>query len=394
MLNKILFRNQDKKQLIIAMIGSFFGITFLVTSIHYLIRVSEFGEGNDILGPNTIIASKKVTDANILGLAKTDFDPEELVEIRKLSFIEEVKPVISNNFDVYFETKDEKLPVPFGTDVFIQSVDTAFLDVKASNWDWQEGDESVPIIMPRDFIVMLNTFASAQGIGQVSEDLAKKIRFKLSVSTEDRKKREAHYAHIIGFTSSVSAILVPESFMEYGNANFSDGSEQKITQIMISGKEGQFGKVEAYMTENGLESRESQMAIGRLKSIIGTLFLVVLGISVIAVFVSGLVLIQYMQLLITRNVYEVRTLIRIGYHPNEIIKKFFMYFMIIFGIVLAVGLTSFLILKVFLDGMFESGGIYIGTEMTMWSFGALILAYFLFTLSSFLTARKGIYHEY
>ena len=394
MLNKLLFRNQDRKQLVIAMIGSFMGITFLVTSIHYLIKVSEFGEGTDILGPNTIIVQKKVTDANLLGLANTDFSPEELDEMRKLKFVEDVKPVISNDFDVYFETKDKLLPVPFGTDIFIQTVDPSFVDANKKEWDWKQGDESIPIIMPREFLVMLNTFASAQGIPQVSEDIAKRIRFKLSIKNEDRTKKEWHYAHIIGFTSSVSAILVPESFMLYGNENYSDGTEAKITQVMISGKEGQFGQVEEYMTENGLESKESQMAIGRLKSIVGTLFLVVLGISIIAVFVSGLVLIQYMQLLITKNMYEVRTLMRIGYHPNDIIKKFFIYFMIIFGAVLLIGFISFVILKIMLDGMFESGGIYIGKDMTMWSITALLLAYLLFTLSSFITARKGIYNEF
>lgn len=393
MLNKLLFRSQDRIQLVVAMIGAFLGITFLITSIHYLIKVSEFGEGTDILGPNTIIVQKRVTESNLLGLAKTDFDTDELTSIRNLPFIEEVKPVISNNFHVYFETKDARVP-KFGTDIFIQTVDPKFIGSAANKWGWKEGDATVPIIMPRDFLVMLNTFASSSGIPQVSEDLAKQVKFKITLKSEDKKVSEEHLANIIGFTSSVSAILVPESFMNYGNDKFSDGTEQKITQIMISGKEGEFGRVEEYMTENGLESHESQMAIGRLKSIVGTLFLVVLGISIIAVFVSGLVLIQYMQLLISRSVYEVRTLMRIGYHPNNIIAKFFVYFMIIFGVVITIGLTSFLILKHFLDTMFETGGIYIGREMTLWSFGALAFAYLLFTLSSFLTARKGIYREY
>ena len=60
MLDKLLFKNQDRLQLVIAVIGSFLGVTFLVTSIHYLIKVQEFGEGADILGPNTIIVQKKV----------------------------------------------------------------------------------------------------------------------------------------------------------------------------------------------------------------------------------------------------------------------------------------------------------------------------------------------
>ena len=104
------------------------------------------------------------------------------------------------------------------------------------------------------------------------------------------------------------------------------GNEQKITQIMISGEESEFGLVEELLTKRGLESKNAQMVVGRLKSMVGTLFLVVLGISVIAVFVSGLVLIQYMQLLMSRNAYEVRTLLRIGYPPQEIIRKFFFNF--------------------------------------------------------------------
>ena len=391
MLNKLLFKNQDKKQLIIAMIGAFLGITFLVTSIHFLIKVNEFGKGEEILGPNTIIVQKKVSNATSLGLSDTDFSVSEIAKFKNESFIDDVKPVIANNFNVSFETADSLVP-PFRSDVFIQTVDQSFIDLKSDNWKWKEGDEFVPIIMPRDFLVMLNTFMSASGIPQISDDIAMKIKFKFTLSNETGK--EWADVRIIGFTNEVSAILVPESFMEYGNTKYSDGTEQKITQIMISGKENEFGKVEELLNKKGLESKNSQMVIGRLKSIIGTLFLVVLSISIIAVFVSGLVLIQYLQLLMSRNAYEVRTLMRIGYPPKLIIRKFFVYFTRIFGIVAIVGVLIFIPLKIFIDEMFMSGGIYIDTGITYGSISALLLAYLLFTISSYRTAKKGIFNEY
>ena len=127
---------------------------------------------------------------------------------------------------------------------------------------------------------------------------------------------------------------------------------------------------------------------------VGTLFLVVLGISVIAVFVSGLVLIQYMQLLMSRNAYEVRTLLRIGYPPQEIIRKFFFNFVKIFGIVAGLGLAVFFIFKYFLDDMFETGGLYIDTDLTFGSIGALIFAYIIFTFASYRAAKKGIFREF
>ncbi len=391
MLNKLLFKHQDKKQIIIAMIGSFLGITFLITSIHFLIRVNEFGQGNEILGPNTIIVQKKVTTSSTLGMTSTTFSEKEISKIKEESYIEDVKPVISNNFDVSFQTNDPLVPY-FRSDVFIQTVDPSFLDVNTDDWNWKEGDTSVPIIMPRDILVMLNTFMSASGINQVSDDLAMKIKFKFTLSNETNK--EWINAHIIGFTNEVSAVLVPESFMKYGNDKYSEGKEQKITQIMISGKENEFGKVEDLMTRKGLESKNSQMVVGRLKSIIGTLFFVVLGISVIAVFLSGLVMIQYLQLLISRNAYEVRTLLRIGYEPKILIKKFSYYFARIFAIVSIIGVGLFIPLKLIIDQVFQSGGIYIDTGFTLQSMIAVLLAYILFLVSAYLTARKGIFKEF
>ena len=182
--------------------------------------------------------------------------------------------------------------------------------------------------------------------------------------------------------------------MEYGNSRYSDGTDQKITQIMIQGREGKFGEVEQLLNARGLESKNSQVVVGRLKSIVGTLVFIVLCISVIAVFVSGLVLIQFMQLLMTRNAVEVRTLMRIGYHPKIIIKKFFFYFLKVFGVVAILGSIAFFITKYFLDETFISGGIYIDTALSIWSFVALLAAYLIFSLASYFSAKKGIFNEY
>ena len=393
MLNKLLFKNQDRKQLVIAMIGAFMGITFLITSIHYLIKVNEFGQGADILGPNTIIVQKKVSNSSSLNLTKTDFSKNEIKSMIDEPFIKDVRPVISNNFDVSFQTDDPMVPY-FRTDVFIQTVDENFLDVKTTKWHWSKGDQFVPIIMPREFLVMLNTFMSASGIPQVSDDLAMGIKFKFKLWNSEKQIEERVDAKIIGFTNEVSSLLVPESFMKYGNNMYSDGSDQKITQIMISGEESQFGLVEDLLTKRGLESKNSQMMIGRLKSVVGTLILVVLGVSIIAVFVSGLVLIQYMQLLMSRNLYEVRTLMRMGYHPSELIKAFFIYFVKIFGYVAGIGVLIFFGFKFFLDNMFDEGGLYIDKGLTWQSIVVLALSYGLFAFASFRSAKKEIFKQY
>lgn len=390
MVRKLLFRHQEKTQLVIAVIGAFLGMTFLLTSIHYLIKVNEFGEGAEILGPNTIIVQKKVSTSNTLNIAKTDFTMRELENLRKEPFIIDVQPVETNNFDVSFETADKLVP-RFRSDVFIQTVDPDFLDVKSDKWKWKESDSIVPIIMPRDFLVMLNTFMSASGIPQVSDELAMDIKFKFTLSNETEK--EWRNVRIIGFTNEVSSILVPQSFMRWANDKYGIDDNQRITQIMISGKESEFGLVEEMLKTKHLESRNGQMVIGRLKSMVGTLILIVLGISIIAVFVSGLVLIQYLQLLLSKNTYEVRTLLRLGYSPKLLTRHFFLYFTKVFGIVAALSLISFVLFKFWLDTLFEEGGLYIGTTFTVASIASLVAAYGIFAFVSYLNAKKGIYRS-
>lgn len=391
MIRKLLFNHQDKKQLYIALLGVFIGITFLVTSVHYLLRVSEFGKDTEIIGANILVIQRKVTSSSTLNLTKTDFELEEIEQMKKEPFIEDVQAVVSNNFRVWLELNEKRIP-PFKTDVFIQAVDKKFLDVKSDKWKWKEGDSFVPIIMPRDFIVMLNTFMSASGIPQISDELALDIKFKLRIS--NGQKEEWVDSKIIGFTNEIPALLVPEEFMSYANANFSDGSEANITQVMIAGKEGEFGKLEAYMDEHGLESRNSQVIVSRLKSIVGTLFGVISGISVIAVLLSGLVLIQYLQLLMTNNKYEIRTLLRLGYAPKGLINAFFLYFLKLFVIIASLGFLSFIGLKIIVDEIFKTGGINLNQSISWISFITLALSLFIFAISSLITANKGVLSLY
>ena len=131
--------------------------------------------------------------------------------------------------------------------------------------------------------------------------------------------------------------------MNYGKNRFGDSTKQLITQIMLTGNEGEFGKVEEFLEKRGLESRKSQVVIGKLKITISILFMIVLFISLIAVFFSGLIFIQYLQLLIANNKYEIRTLLRLGYHPKKIITNFIKHISFVFGLITLLAIVLFLL---------------------------------------------------
>lgn len=391
MLKKVLFHTQDKTQLAIAVLGSIIGLLFLISSIHYLVRVNEFGKGEEILGPNTMIVQKKVSNSSSLKLTKTDFSIEEIERFKNEQFVADAQAVICNNFNVLLLTDDPYVP-KFSSDVFLQTVNSKFLDVPNDKWKWKVGDTIVPIVMPRDFLVMLNTFMSASGIPQVSEDLAKDIKFKLRISNDSKK--DFVVARIVGFTNEIPSLLVPESFMKFANEKYSNGKDSKITNVMISSKEGEFGKMEKFLEERGLESRKSQVVIGKLKSIVSTLFLVLLVISVVTVLVSSLVLIQYMQLLIATNQYQIRTLLRLGYKPIRIILMFTKYLGLTFGIVSIIAFTLFILEKIVVDNLLEKGGITISHSISLLSMVSVFISFCIFVSISFLVAKRKIMSEF
>lgn len=387
MLNKLLFKGQNKVQLLIAIVGSLLGFTFLITSIHYLIKVNEFGEGAEILGSNTLIVQRKIGPQHTLGIGKTTFSQKDITEMNALSYTEAIHPVKNNHFNIFFETNSELVP-HFSSVVYVQSLNKDFLDIDEKKWKWNPEDSVVPIIMPRDLVVMLNTFATSQGIPPISDELIESVKFKFTISNENgREKRDVR---IIGFTNEVSTILVPEEFMEYGNKTYPNGKEKEATQLMVTVQENEFGQFDKFMQARSLESKESAVIVGQLKSMVATLFTIVLGISIIAVFLSGLVLIQYSQLLITNNKYQTQTLLRIGYSPKLIIGKLSRYFISVFAIIVGISVIVFIIGKMFIDGQLEDGGLYVGNEYTWTSFSSLILALVIFSAICYFSVKKAI----
>lgn len=391
MISKLLFEGQNKKQLLIASLGLFLGILFLLISIHYWVKIQEIGKEGEVLGTNTLIVQKKVSNSSSLKLSKTDFSLNEILKIKSESFIKNVAPIKSNNFNVSFQTSDPLVPY-FRSDIFIQALDKEFLDIKIKNWTWDSEIDEVPMIMPREFLVMLNTFMSAKGIPQVSDELAKEIKFQFKIWNKNKVKY--FNVRIVGFTNEVSSVLVPMEFMDFSAANFGGEESQKVTQVIIQGKEGEFGLVEKLLIKRGLEPKKSQLIVGRLKSVVQTLFIVVLIIALTTLLLSSLILIQFLQLLVSRNSYNIQTLIRIGYDHKKMIKLFVKYLVLFFAAVSFFTILVFGLVKFSIDGLFQKGGLYLSDSFSFLSLFILFFVFLLFVISVYRTAKKEILKHY
>ena len=307
MLKKLLFKYQNKTQLGIAFIGATIGFAFLMISVHYLIRVNQFGKGQDQFSPNAMVIQKKVSNLSSLNLTKPYFSDEEIERIAGEKCIAAVQPIINNNFDISLETDGELIPY-MRSEIFVQAVNHELIQMQEEEWSWNTNSEFVPIVLPRDFLIMINTFASAKNIPQISEDLAKSLHFKFTLSAG--QKKEWHTVRIVGFTNETSSILVPPTFITYGNNKFADGLSNKVTQLFVTIQEGQVGAFEKYLSQRGLESKESSLMLNKFKGIANALFSIIILICMGIIFLALLVFFQYTQLIISKSKYEIQTLLR------------------------------------------------------------------------------------
>ena len=387
-MRQLFFKYQNKKQLTLALVGTFLGLFFLFTSLHFLHKIYTYGENSEMLSKNTIVIQKKVTSGPLLGLNNPEFSDEQIDEVRSMEFVESCDPIRSNTFDVVLSIDDPLIPA-FNSNIYVQSVHEDYLDVKTDHWDWDEGSKILPIIMPRDFLMMMNNFLSASNIPQLSDDLVLDLKIDLNIGP--RNYRETIHARIVGFTNELSSILVPEYFLNWANQKYGEKDKEVISQLVVKSKDGQFGLLENYLEQKEFESKKSQLLIAKLKSTLGVLLTIISAISLLAVFLSMLVLIQYLQLIMTKNDYEIRTLLRLGHAPNQLIKVFLRYFMSLFSVIAVLSLLLFISAKYYLQETFISNGISLDSSLSIYLFFIVIFVFIVFALSIWLSTKKCIY---
>ena len=184
-MRKLLFSNRNKFQLFIACTGLFVGLILLLISLELYHKGKSYNESSKLLDEHTLIVQKKVSRAAHLGLGSPGFSALEIDELQQQKFISACSPIKSNQFEVIVEIDDPIIPA-FNSNIFLQAVENDLIDIPSVEYKWEDGNDFVPVIMPRNFLMMLNTFLSASQLPQLSESLISNVK-KFKVRTKIEK---------------------------------------------------------------------------------------------------------------------------------------------------------------------------------------------------------------
>lgn len=386
-----MFRNSTNFQFVFATAGALVGLTALLLSFNLMLDVRSFHSSEkELFGPNSVVIQKKVTKLTTIGMNNTEFTPEDIEMLRSKEFITDVAPFQSADFKVGIsEVPGDGLP-HFYADMFFQAIPDRFMDVDV-DWSWNEKSEYIPIVLPRDFIMIINYgFAQSQGINQISEELLMAAR--LTIHIDGNGKKTTMIGRVVGFSQKISSILVPESFLHYANGIYSNGNIINPSRVFITTKDDSYGELEELMDEMNLDISQASIDVAKIKTII-TVVIGIFGVAALLIMLLSLMgFVQYSQLMLSKVSYEIRTLIRIGYSVKSIVMTFIIQMIVIFGIITVCSIVIMMIVNVLVVNVWlDENGIHLEKSGMGPSVILAVLCFGLFIGSNFLSVRKTIF---
>lgn len=322
--SKIILKTNKPGLLIAAFFGSLVGFILALIAIQNYINFQHILNDKDqVIGSQFLVLNKKVSILNSIDIQNSAFSQKQINQLKELPSVKKISVFTPNQFyaSAFLELPSEGLNAQLQTDLFLESVDDAFIDVKDEDWKWEEGDDAVPVILPTDFINLYNfTYAPARGLPQISKSTIKLFGFNIIVGSGSDKTN--FKGKIIGFSNRISSMLVPNAFMNYANKRFSDKNSDDISayRLIVEVEPSKLSDFEQFIKEKNFETNQEILRSGKMATLLYAVLYIIFFLGIIMIFNSLSGFILYLRLIITKSKYELENLLRLGYGHQRLTK--------------------------------------------------------------------------
>ena len=341
---KVLREHISISQLAGFVLANVIGLSIIVLGLQlYLDLQPILTDKGGFMKPDYMVVSKTISTAGSVVGVKPTFSEEEISELQQQDFVAQVGPFTAAQYAVVGRLTVERFGVDMATDMFFESVPEQFVDVSSERWHFEPGDPMVPIIIPRDYLNLYNFgYAPSSNMPTISEGMIHKVGFDLYLSGNG--KREQLRGKIVGFSSRLNTILVPESFMAWSNSELGTGDQKAApSRIIVQVTNPTDQRIAAYMDEHGYQIAGDKLDASKVSWMLRLLVSIVMVIGLIICGLACYVLMLSIFLLLQRNKQSISNLIAIGYTGRKIAIP---YQLLVVGTNLISALSAMLILMI------------------------------------------------
>ena len=295
------------------------GMVIVLLSIQFYQDVAPvFTEGDSFMKKDYIIVSKKVsTLGSFVGKSST-FSNAEIEEIEEQPFTRGVGEFTPSQFKVSTGVGMEQLGLNLSTAMFFESVPDKYVDTSLERWQFEPGQEEIPIIIPRNYLNLYNFgFAQSRNLPQISEGVINMVNLEVRISGGGRM--DTYKGKIAGFSNRLNTILVPESFMAWANTHYGEnGIRKDPSRLIVEVNNPTDERIAQFFRERGYDTEDDKLDAGKttwfLKVIVG----IVLSVGLLISALSFYILMLSIYLLLQKNTTKLENLLLIGYGPNRV----------------------------------------------------------------------------
>ena len=295
------------------------GMVIVLLSIQFYQDVAPvFTEGDSFMKKDYIIVSKKVsTLGSFVGKSST-FSNAEIEEIEEQPFTRGVGEFTPSQFKVSTGVGMEQLGLNLSTAMFFESVPDKYVDTSLEGWQFEPGQEEIPIIIPRNYLNLYNFgFAQSRNLPQISEGVINMVNLEVRISGGGRM--DTYKGRIAGFSNRLNTILVPESFMTWANTHYGEnGIRKDPSRLIVEVNNPTDERIAQFFRERGYDTEDDKLDAGKttwfLKVIVG----IVLSVGLLISALSFYILMLSIYLLLQKNTTKLENLSLIGYGPNRV----------------------------------------------------------------------------
>lgn len=299
-----------------------------------------FTQGDSFMGAEYIIVSKKITAGNTLSGRSNSFTASDIDDIQGQDFARKVGKFTSTEYKVDARMGINGTPV-LSSELFFESVPDNFVDVSLDKWQWKEGAPSVPIILPRSYIAMYNFgFAHNHSLPKISDGLVGMIDFKIFIHGNGRQ--DEYKGKVIGFSSRLNSILVPQSFMEWSNSTYAPDSKSDPTRLIVEVANPADERIAQYIEDNGFDTENNNLDAEKTTYFLKLVVTLVMAIGGVISVLSFYILMLSIYLLVQKNASKLQNLLLIGYSPTLVAMP---YQLLTIGLNLVVLLIALVVLS-------------------------------------------------
>lgn len=203
------------------------------------------------------------------------------------------------------------------TYLFFESVPDEFFDVTPPGWEFNEEKNFVPIVLNKDYLALYNFgFALPQGLPQLSEEMIGTVPLKLLISGKNGRT-EIFDANVVGFSSRLNTIAVPQEFMDWANAKFSLENTHEVSRLIIKIDRLNSSASDTFLEDHGYEIAGDKEGDSKVSQFLGLVSGIVAATGFVIALLAIFILILSIFLLLQKSRPMLRNLILLGYSPNQ-----------------------------------------------------------------------------